>query len=888
MAVNQPLKGSTNKTYSVITNFNKGIDKKTADDVAVDESFAELINFYNAAEGSLSKRPAVYDSHIVDFIKAILDGNYNENKFNIVTNDFKETKTTLISRLQDFYNTIILGKEKKKTFSGTDITFQIDKIIATDIIKNNKFLEAIQDYANVLEGNYSEVAGTSFIEFGAIIVAGGFTTKGGTNKLCGLYITRVNLTMDYEEGTGYTVKFEIDSVDPTLNNPTTGRRWLYYPEGYSWQIPWNESNYIKDVDEYIPLRAIDIVNYNGYTYIPTGKNYLIKIDQMPETKGTHTKYTNESDVFKIIGGDEEENLYSPTAIELTQIGFNVLSQNPLSLYTTTGSSVKVRGAFYTIDVTKNGETFKQPVAKIPCNGPFYIHVLHTGALPSAYKIEYRENNGETDVAKNPYKTLNGTWKDSNKTIYHVTEGLDTSVDLELKITYGTDEYITYATPTTASVDETGYINEINDLVLSSTRMRTINNQLVLYGGHGYIFFSEYDVFEYFPNYYYIYIANEAGEEAVTSINYFRQYYAIFTNKRIKKMTGVFGADNFGIYPLNDFIGCSVGKTVRAVGNNLIFLGNDGIYQLKQGYLGEGTENVEKLDFVLNNELNLTNVIQAFTINGNYIVVKNDGLTWIIYNTETGAFYEYNLESEIPQIYDNSVMDKDLAKRYLSFYSIFESNIYDSNGNFLVIPMYNYEYNETFTEAKLSKIKFMNFRFADLPYLDEPLKHKDGEGFISTLETHKMNMGYPTNTKKFKDIFIKLVNDSGYAIPLYITVYVDDKKIIDPEKYEIKYDGLTNTYYYVKITESNKALYTAQAIGEFTLGKDTLGDKTIQQIKMRVGAKGRSIKIRLSDGYNNLTELDYTGKGMPKRERNVHDFSISTIGIVYKLKKVKEG
>jgi hypothetical protein len=46
MAVNQTLKGSTNKIYSVITNFNEGIDKQTADDVASDASFKELINFY--------------------------------------------------------------------------------------------------------------------------------------------------------------------------------------------------------------------------------------------------------------------------------------------------------------------------------------------------------------------------------------------------------------------------------------------------------------------------------------------------------------------------------------------------------------------------------------------------------------------------------------------------------------------------------------------------------------------------------------------------------------------------------------------------------------------------------------------------------------------------
>ena len=152
----------------------------------------------------------------------------------------------------------------------------------------------------------------------------------------------------------------------------------------------------------------------------------------------------------------------------------------------------------------------------------------------------------------------------------------------------------------------------------------------------------------------------------------------------------------------------------------------------------------------------------------------------------------------------------------------------------------------------------------------------------------MNMGYPTNIKKFKDLFIKLINESGHIIPLYITVYVDDNKIIDPDKYEILYDEYTNTYYYVLVSESNKQLDISKALGEFTLGEDTLGNKTVQQIKLRIGSKGKSIRIILSDGYDDITDLGPNQKGLPNRKRNIYNFSINAIGIVYKVKKVKEG
>lgn len=882
MAVNQPLKGGTQKIYSVINNFNKGIDKKTADDVAVDSSFRELKNFYNSNEGILSKRPAVYNSNLDEFIKTIIDDEYDSTKFNIVTNRFGESKASIINRLRDFYNTIIKCETKTGEFALKTITFNVDKIIGFQLLKNNKFMEALQDYETIFNGEYSSIVGSSLIEFRCIVVGGGFSTLNNTDKTPALYITRLDIKMEYTTGVGYTVNIEIDSVDPTISN-STNRRWLYRPEKY-------DDIYIQSEDEYKPLGPIDIANYNGYSYIPTGKNYFIKIDQIPETKSYSETYPNEASLFQIIGGDEDENLYAPTPIELMQIGFNVLSSNPLDLYKVdeTSQVKKIKGVFYTVDITKDDTTFEQPVASVPYNDVFKIHILKTGTVGESdtFKIEYRENTGETDVEKNPYKELPGEFNET-KTVFTCT-GIDSDQSFEIKITFDIDEFITYIKTTSSVLDETGYINDISQLVLSSTRATVINNQLVLYGGHGYIFFSEYDMFNYFPNYYYVYIASEAGEESVTGINYFRQYYAVFTNKRIKRMTGAFGTDNFGIYPLNDFVGCSNGNTIRAVGNNLLFLGNDGIYQLKQGYLGEGTENVEKIDILLNNELSMNNVLQAFVMNSNYVVIKNDGRTWMIYNAETAAFYEYNLEAFSGQVYNGDEVDATMEKIAIPFYTIFASNLYDANGNFFIVPMYDFEYNSSYTNATLSGIKFMIFRFSSLDFLEEDKRHKDGYGFISTLETHNMHMGYPTNGKKFKDIYIKLINQSGHIIPLYITVYVDDSKVIDPDTYKIVYDEPTNTYYYVKISESNKELAISKALGEFTLGEDPLGNKTVQQIKLRVGTKGRSIKIILSDGYNDTTDLGVDQKGIPTRNRNLYNFSIATIGIVYKVKKVKEG
>ena len=849
MAINQPLKGHANKQYSVITNFDGGIDRNTADDVARDNTFKELINFTNANEGSLSKRPGVIDSRLTEFIGRLING-----EFTIRRNKFDETAEEVLPKLEDFYQYGLLCNWKELPQEGDEnIRFWVsEQMLEFQIIKMNNFFEVISN-DELLKDTSSECN----ITFIAVIL--GKTEASYVDKdyrvsgaIPALYLARVTLEKAWGAWT-----IEVDTAQPLgerFNNPDNAdetTKWLINP-GLA------ESG------------KIDVVSYNGFTYIPTGKNYIIKINQMPE------KYERD-DIFQIIGGNDGENLYKPTPIEATKVGFNILANDPISYIaneSSTGVS-KIKGIFYTIPMMQNnGVWFEQPIAQAPYNREFHIYVLYTGSNTPSEEIQYRPNNGETDSEKNPYKKLPGSWATNNDTgaKYFNCTGLDREDSIEIKITLGDDVFLGYVTPGVVSddINNVGLINEINDLVFSSTRMKVINNQLVLYGNHGYLFFSEFNMFNYFPNYYYVFASNEAHDEQVTSINYFRQYYAVFTDRRIKKMVGSFGASDFGIYPLNDYIGCVNGNTVKAVGSNLLFLGNDGIYKLKQGYLGEGTENVEKIDIALGNELSVSNVIQAFTIGNYYIVVKNDGKTWICYNHETDAFYEYNLESTRgieyikgePSVYETP------------FRTVFETSLYDKNGNFIIVPMY--------TSNLSIGIKFMIFRYNDLDYILEENKHKDGYGFISTLETHNLNMGYPTNTKKFKEIYIKMNNKSRHPIPLYVTIYVDDKLVVSPEHYEIKYEKSTNTYYYVLVTDNNKVL------GEFTLGQDVLGIKTIQQVRFRIGESGRSIKLVLSDGMVDKTTLNSDGNGYPNRKVNLYDFEITSIGIVYKVKKVKEG
>ena len=165
MGVMQPLKGSSNKFYNVIASFDKGIDKKTSDDVADDSSFKNLKNFYNETSGELSKRPGVYNSNVKPFIKNILEGNFSE-KFKFINNKFEETPEEVLPRLQDFYDTILCGNKKEKHHDGIAETryFSLDKIVGFQIIRNNKFLEALQEYETLTGEEIAKVLKSEKIE----------------------------------------------------------------------------------------------------------------------------------------------------------------------------------------------------------------------------------------------------------------------------------------------------------------------------------------------------------------------------------------------------------------------------------------------------------------------------------------------------------------------------------------------------------------------------------------------------------------------------------------------------------------------------------------------------------------------------------------------------
>ena len=934
MALRQKLKGNQNnpklaKTYDVLINFNRGIDRSTADDVADDSSFRKLTNFWNEKEGILTKRPGLYNTNFTTMISAIWNSWVQDEGYSFcgktVTSDVIpygkfETNLNLLNSI--FCN---LYEHSNHITDFISQTFKPTDLLLFQILKDDNFHTLLEnyDFSAGATNTLGENGLPDYFELNATIIVGG-TLSGhdsGVNPPdgmdltyeCdkGIYIWKIHMHGSKSE---QNIIMDIDNVGCLDNNGLINfddsHVVVFWKYGLDFKKPMHTAS------------------YNGYTYIATGTDYLIKImDEFPDsvtyTYPMNTEYldfekTSQTEIITQIGGmtnnTDIETIYKPTPVEVENIGFNILASDPLTYVNTgTGSTDNIKGVFYS--VTKNG--VQEPIANIPPNAAFSITVLGTGT--GTLGIKYRRDDGDTDTTTNPFKDLPGSFSSN---VFSCT-GLNYEGKIEIKVTRGNSEFRSFVSTGSAYNQETGLVQDIKKLVFSSTNIKVIGNQLVLFGGHGYIFFSEYDNFKYFPNYFFLYITNEAGEEEVTNIKYFRQYYAVFTNKRIKRMTGTFGSNNFGIYPLNDFVGCPNGDTIQQVNNNLLFLNIDGLYRLKQGYIGEGTENVEKMDDILGNELSSNNVAQAFVLGNFYIMVRNDKNSLTIYDFSKDAFFEFDLEEIKETIEYNPNFDPDLNmegnlriptsfeydENNRAYGLCFQNLIFDEHGSSVYIPEYLYEYTyfNILSKYGVSVNKagtlIRCLRLSDLNFISEEFRHKDGIGFISELETPKLNMGAPTNTKKFKEIYIKMINENNEAIPLYITIYIDDVAYVSPEDYEVRYDNDTNTYYYIYKQDSNVSLLEGaeilkgqEVLGTLTLGEDKIGQNTVYQLKIKINKKGRTIKIRLSDGYNNYNDLvpaqtsssTQTAIVTYTRSRNTKNFSIIAMGIVYKLKKVKEG
>lgn len=862
MATRQPLYPSSEKQYQIVNNFNKGYDTNTYDGLLQDNVFREMENFDIREEGIIDKSKGLEDSGIMDLIKyyfteeefgeACTDPysavNWSTPGANII-NDIKGSvsytastvyRTTLLKHLFDVAN------HELYEFTGYNYTFTFDKVLNFKVLEDTLLTDFINNGKSLKKDSVNSAGYPEIYEgvFDCLFILGSSSEPMDSNYPGPNTFKYIRVTVHSKTG---------NYLNP--GKPQFSIRFDIHCDDFTGAL--DESKYLSNVhynNGYIPL-----TEYNNYYYMPTGFG-IFRIDKEYQIIAFDDSEAYTPNSPELISSDP----YRPSAIELTNIGFNIMASSPITWYDSgVGTVDSIKGVFFTYD----GE----PVNAIPSgytkatdNKVFEIHVITTGT-GTLSKPQYRLDNGDFDTSSNPYADIPGSY---TGTVFTVSD-FNLSGKYEIKIEKGTAEpYIGYYTAKPIQVSETNKIDTIRPLLFNSLYCKVINSQLVLFGGHGYVFFSEFDNFKYFPNFYNLY-AVDSGNDEVVNIKYFRQYNAIFTKKKLLRLAGTFGSDTFGLYPLNEFVGCINPHTIRQIQNTLYFVSEEGLFKLKQGYTGEGTENVEQIDISIKGDYDPSNVKGAFVKDNEYIMFIENETEYaygdngdITYGTSyTIIKYNFNLDAFTKRTY---ITNEDLPNEYFEYLTqVLESDTliegnYSKTSNYIVktlkttIGTYDYTLN----------YKILNY---DSGYID------DGEYYVSKIKNPKLFWGMPTNNKKFKKVLIKSRNNGDEAVPVYVTATIDDIDILTPEYYVIRIGDDDNYVYYEKEENPNGELVIKEGsvLGELVLGSDSLGVMRTQDLGLDINAKGKCISLTIEDRDND------------------QPFSISDIGFVFRVKKPKK-
>jgi hypothetical protein len=394
---------------------------------------------------------------------------------------------------------------------------------------------------------------------------------------------------------------------------------------------------------------------------------------------------------------------------------------------------------------------------------------------------------------------------------------------------------------------------VEQLDTRSFRMLEIGARLVLYKNNV-IWFSDLYQFDYIPNYNYI-ILPLTPDDRITSINYFKGSYMIFTKERIYKMSGTFGGQDFQVQLVSDSIGCISPYSVRGFNNTLVFMSKDGLYRVKQNYYQNGLENVEKIDKQLDN-----------------ITPYNRDVFSVLYNEQYLLFYKYNTVNN----YNTAPFN--VLKMYY--------NLQAPQG----YPYVKDKYTEqpqliAKLENNMFTIKSGLFYRYDLGYTDflppgeVTIDQQKAALYKVKVRTTGLSFNYPTHEKKVKTILVK--TNAQEEVPLYFNIYFDNNLVYSYRSFEVTRTGVGELTYNgvdvsniiagdeVEVLDTPSIVVKNQGLlGELELGMDKLGDTSTQVHRLLVGAKGKTITVemeQLTDKYFGIQDIGYVYKMGKARE-----------------------
>lgn len=583
---------------------------------------------------------------------------------------------------------------------------------------------------------------------------------------------------------------------------------------------------------------VDAVAEYNYMTVPSGED-ATKLYFTSNEQGL-IMYDKSDDTFTYTSGKSDSttnSAYKPNSIEIRKVGFNVLGDDPLSwIDSSTLTTESIQGMYLTTPD-------RIPVLIVPSSFSFQINIMYTGSK-SDFKIALKDMSKEENNDISADVSKNTTYSKAGLAVYDVNIKVQPSGEIEFNIdfsdtgvqisTYRDYYEIGTADPTDKPVEK---------LNVGKMKVIEIAQRLVYYGGNT-IWFSEINRYDYIPNYNYVLFPLENTDEIVKVI-YYRTSYMVLTRRRIYKMVGTFGNDDFAISVVNENVGCSAPESAYMVSNELYFMSQTGLKSLKNDVFRSDLENIKDLDekvnpFMVNNEH-----AYGFTYKDQYVLANN----WrgAIETIEVN-YHEYRIPDTCRYYYATEAF-------------VFDEYATDDELNLKVYPSFIvYDNGQIYAFMERQDGSKAVWRYGD-DYMDFDCS------FTTMFETAGVNMNYPLHKKKIKNFILKC-SGGEMTQPLYVTVLADGTTVYDTW---VGYAGIDSDGAVIYTVTNEPTLElppSVSRLGYMTLGETKLGFNPIILRKLKMPVKCKNVAIQVES-------------------RTSEKLLIMSIGYTYKVGKVKE-
>jgi hypothetical protein len=296
------------------------------------------------------------------------------------------------------------------------------------------------------------------------------------------------------------------------------------------------------------------------------------------------------------------------------------------------------------------------------------------------------------------------------------------------------------------------------------------------------------------------------QEPITSVIRYQDMLVVFTKTTIQTLTGK-STDDYSRYLIHDGIGCVAGRSAQVVGNDIIFLSDEGIMKLKPNYFKLEMMNVQRIDFPIKSELPKDSDACSLVYDSQY---------WICFPQKSIVYRLY---------YDNAMWVKDVSTK-LNF------NQFAHYGD-----------------------KVYNLTTAGNIYIHDKTVHSDcGEVFEMPVESKYLDLGSSFNFKKLKKIHV-LLGTTGAKF--YVTITADNQVALSPEAGQVVKDENGYTTWQVTSTPNLEAGDQGSIFGQWELGQSTFGaDAKLSGHKISITntSKSRRIKVKFIHQEDKACEI----------------------------------